>query len=84
MKVNLKKIPVLFMFMLPLFIFSQNDFYSGKIRIIVKDHLIIPKNELVSTDSSFSKILERFEITNISQPMFVEGVEVDEKMLVIY
>lgn len=70
MKVNLKKIPVLFIFMLPLFIFSQNDFYSGKIRIIVKDHLIIPKNELVSTDSSFSKILERFEITNISQPMF--------------
>lgn len=83
MKVNLKKIPVLFMFMLPLFIFSQNDFYSGKIRIIVKDHLIIPKNELVSTDSSIINV-SNYPAGIYSLKLKVEGVEVDEKMLVIY
>ena len=49
--------------------FTQNLYYSGKVRIIVNDAAIIPTEGEPSSNASFNQILTTFNITEITQPM---------------
>ena len=53
----------------PTILFAQNNYYAGKIRIIVNNPEIIPAEGEESSNYSFNQILQTYNITSITQPL---------------